>query len=376
MRRSYRTAFNVALGLLLQESIAVDRNSHVRSRELAEIQETSTPTSTGTEACRCEYPGEQLYGNTTLQSSGYLTVGSTLVLPSSHEACQDLWFICPDVEFFGTPWTNQKCPSSIEQNVTRRAVENVDRSQTEEQLDGERQSSRPLYSQPGTERNEYITDFHNLVDDRTEYYSFLPVDSEFCKNGGTRIRSGDSPTKNCQPKILSFTKAGDRRPLPGGTSVANEWFPNMGVKITASSDGGPDNMHPVVFDMDNPTANGVDRRRASMLGTHNELGNVLVPLRAQGLAGGVDDYGMLNFDFYQSTVVNYITLLNVDDLSKVFVTQADGTFSLFEVESAGPGGIQTVYIGLEKVVRLTVSFKTFAAVISLDLCIVRPSTGK
>jgi hypothetical protein len=253
-------------------------------------------------------------------------------------------------------------------------TEIVDSSQSQELQ--AHQSSRPLYAQAGAERNEYITDFHHLVDDRTEYYSFLPADSEFCKSGGTRIRSGDAPIPDCQPKILSFTKAGDRRPLPGGTSVANEWFPNLGVKITASSDGGPDNMHPVVFDMDNPFANGVDRRRAAMLGSHNELGNVLIPLRAQGLAGAADDYGMLNFDFYQSTDVNYITLLNVDDLSKVFVTQADGTFTLFDVESAGPGGIQTVSIGLTKVVRLTVSFKTFAAVISLDLCIVRANTSK
>jgi hypothetical protein len=31
---------------------------------------------------------------------------------------------------------------------------------------------------------------------------------------------------------LSFTKAGNNRPIPGGTFVANEWFPNLGVKIT------------------------------------------------------------------------------------------------------------------------------------------------
>lgn len=343
-------------------------------KKLSELSVTSTPTSNTSEVCRCEYPGEHLYGNITSQSGGFLTVGNTLVLPSSHEACQDLWFICPGVEFFGSPWTSQKCPSISEQNVTRRAAEIVDSSQSQELQD--HQNSRPLYSQAGAERNEYITSFQHLVNDKTEYYSFLPADSDFCKNGGNRIRSGDSPTKDCQPKILSFTKAGDRRPLPGGTSVANEWFPNLGVKITASSDGGPDNMHPVVFDMENPAGNGVDRRRASMLGTHNELGNVLIPLRAQGLAGAVDDYGMLNFDFYQNTDVNYITLLNVDDLSKVFVTQADGTFTLFAVESAGAGGIQTVNIGLKKVVRLTVSFKTFAAVISLDLCIVRASSSQ
>ena len=34
MRRNYRIAFNLALGLLVHESVAVDRKSYVRSREV------------------------------------------------------------------------------------------------------------------------------------------------------------------------------------------------------------------------------------------------------------------------------------------------------------------------------------------------------
>ncbi len=328
-----------------------------------------SPAQGSQEVCRCEYPGEHLYNKNTSNPGTFLSVGEAVVLPSSHPACIELWFICPDVEFLGgTPWTYE-C-SSVEKNGERRKIESIENPESRQHLEKGRQNQRPYNSKEGAKRNEFISEFHRLVDDGKEYYTTLPEDSEFCQNGGKRIRSGDLLPGDCASRILSFNKAGDRRPLPGGTSVANEWFPNLGVKITASSDGGPDNMYPIVFDMANPNSNGVDSRKASMLGNHDELGNVLLPLRAQGAAGPTDDYGMLNFEFYEKTFVNYVTLLNVDNISKVFVTQADGAFSLFGVESAGAGGIQTVNVGLENVVRLTVSFKTFAALVSMDLCIV------
>jgi hypothetical protein len=229
-----------------------------------------------------------------------------------------------------------------------------------------------FYKNENANGNGFPEEFHHLVDDSNkEFYTVLPADNDFCANGGTRIRSGEIPLGDCASKILSFSKAGDRRTLPAGTSVANEWFPNLGVKITASSDGGPDNMHPMVFDMANPHSNGVSSENASMLGGHVELGNVLVPLRGAGVVGSADDYGILNFEFHEQTFVNYITLLNVDNFSKIFVTQASGAVSIYGMDSAGLGGVQTVELGLENVIRLSVSFKTFAAIVSMDLCIIR-----
>lgn len=229
-----------------------------------------------------------------------------------------------------------------------------------------------FYENERNQGNSFPADFHHLVDtNQKEFYTVLPAEHAFCLHGGTRIRSGETPLGDCASKILSFAKAGDRRPLPGGTSVANEWFPNMGVKITASSDGGPENMNPIVFDMEDPDSNGVDSTKASMLGKHKELGNVLVPLRREGLVGPEDDFGILNFDFFEKTTVNYITILNADNFSRIFVTQADGSVSIHGMASAGLGGVQTVELGLENVLRLSVSFKTFAAVVSMDLCIMR-----
>lgn len=338
--------------------------------KLSMLNNTSSVQESGA-TCRCEYPGEQLYNASTSSSGTYLTVGETVVFPSSHPACVELWFICPDVELLGTiPWTYE-CPTT-EQNGARRMVESIDDSRKSQHLERGDPNVRSNNPKAGIQTNEFISEFHRLVDDGKEYYTLLPEEFGFCKNGGQRIRSGDTSPTDCTARILSFNKAGDRRPLPGGTSVSNEWFPNLGVKITATSDGGPDNMYPIVFDMANPDTNGVDSKRASLLGSHDELGNVLLPLRPHGAAGVVaDDYGMLNFDFYEKTFVNYVTLLNVDNISKIFVTQADGNFSFWGMESAGAGGIQTVDIGLDNVIRLTVSFKTFAAVVSMDLCIVK-----
>lgn len=131
-------------------------------------------------------------------------------------------------------------------------------------------------------------------------------------------------------------------------------------------------MHPVVFDIDHPDANGIRGHRTSALGRHDGMGNVLLPLRREGSVGASeDDFGVLNFEFYEKTYVNYITLLNVDNFAKIFVTQADGSISVLATEAAGPGGVQAVKIGRENVLRLSVTFKTFAAVVDMDLCLNR-----
>lgn len=130
-------------------------------------------------------------------------------------------------------------------------------------------------------------------------------------------------------------------------------------------------MHPMVFDMTNPGANGVGKYLAAELAGHDELGNVLVARRAKGVVGPVDDFGMLHFEFFDQTYVNFITLLNVDDNCRVSVTQGDGNVSVFDMKSAGRGGLRNVKIDLEDVFRITVSFKNFAAVVSMDLCLNR-----
>ena len=323
------------------------------------------------EQCRCEYPGENLYDDQTSLPETLITVNNSKVFPGLDPACIDLWFLCPNVDFFGgTPWTHE-CPSD-EQDGGRRKLQSNDSIKW--RFLGARQEpdKQSFYKSERNIGNEFPADFHQLLNGgQKEFYTTLPADNEFCMNGGTRIRSGGLPLANCESKILSFAKAGDRRPLPGGTSVSNQWFPTLGVKIAARSNGGAHNMYPVIFDMENPASNGVESNKAAMLGRHHELGNVLVPLRVAGATGPEDDYGQLTFEFYEKTSVNYITLLNPDDLCKVSITQANGTVSTFPVESAGPGGVQTVDLGLANVIRLTVAFTTFAAVVSLDLCIVR-----
>lgn len=299
-------------------------------------------------------------------------MGGTLVFPSSHPACVDLWFVCPGIDVLdgATPWTYE-CPSDEQNGVRRRRNSAVDSTRLRHLENRDHQNERPYYTKEGAADNQFPAEFHQLVDEsgKKEFYAVLPEDSKFCVDGGTRIRSGETPEVGCAEKVLSFGKAGDRRPLPGGTSVSNEWFLNLGVKITASSDGGPNNMYPIIFDTTSPDSNGVEHEKAAQLSLHDELGNVLVPLRLKGVDGPANDYGILNFDFYKKTTVNYITLLNVDDLSKIFVTQGDGTRSIYALESVGQGGVQTMELGLENVVKLTIVFKTFAAVVSMDLCL-------
>ena len=148
-------------------------------------------------------------------------------------------------------------------------------------------------------------------------------------------------------------------------------FLHHSLTTTASSDGGPENMYPMVFDMRNRNANGVSKYKATQLGGHDELGNVLVALRPKGMVSPENDFGMLNFEFFEETHVSFITLLNADSLCRVFVTQGDGGLTVFDVESAGRGGLRNVDIDLDDVLRMTVSFKNFAAVVSLDLCLNR-----
>lgn len=192
----------------------------------------------GSEPCRCEYPGEGVYeGVDEVDVQGYyITVGESVVFPSTHEACVDLWFVCPGVELNdGEPWSYE-CPSEEDaEGARRRQLGALREHGNLRHLLEHRQGNvdSPLYSEEGVATNPFPEEFHRLVDGPArDYYALLPSYNEFCVSGGSRIRSGETPLGNCASKILSFSKAGDRRPLPGGTSVANEWFPNLGVKIS------------------------------------------------------------------------------------------------------------------------------------------------
>ena len=314
-----------------------------------------------------------MYAQNSNVTDNFVSVGGTLVFPSYYSACVDLWFVCPGNEFVdAAPWTYQ-CPSNNQNGARRRtSATNAEENDTfRRNLGTGSQQQRPYYTKESAGKNSFPQHFHHLIDSSKQFYTLLPSDSKFCLNGGTIIHSGDTPLKDCASRTLLFEKAGNRRPLPGGTSVANEWFPNLGIKISASSDGGPDNMHPIIFDMASPNSNGVDPYKASLLGSHDELGNVLVPLRQAGVNGPPDDYGILNFDFYYKTLLNYVSVLNADSSSNLTVTQANGTVSVYGMQSAGSGAVQMLQLDMENVVRLSVSFKTFAAVVSLDMCIVR-----
>lgn len=185
--------------------------------------------------CRCEYPGEGIYDASEPVTGDYVTKGEYLVLPGTHEGCRDLWFVCPGVEFQGvTPW-QYECSTveSLTGGVRKLRELQTDHGYLRHKDDKDQPKDRAFYTTDGVNQNPFPAEFHQLVDGKKqEYYAVLPSDNEFCGSGGTRIRSGETPTGGCASKILSFTKAGDRRPLPAGTFVSNEWFPNLGVKIT------------------------------------------------------------------------------------------------------------------------------------------------
>jgi len=339
----------------------------------------------------------------------YVTIGKHVVLPSTHMACLDVWFLCPGVEFPGASQWQYECPSATSKRGDSRALQEVSKEHGHLRHNDHRTGNVDETShimKARVNRNPFPQEFHHLVG-QVGYYTMLPEDSDYCVNGGTRIHSGEKPNVDCTLRILSFKKAGDRRPLPGGTTVANEWYANMGVKITgtcpngvvfvcdvmvpspysswssmthvppicsiaASSDSGPGNMHPTIFDMENPTKNGVNLFKAAQLGKHDEFGNVLVAVRPEGSASDSDnDSGMLHFEFFQQTHVNFITLLNVNEFCRVIVTQANGKETIFTMDSAGRGGIRIVEIDLKDVFRMTVSFQSFAAIVSMDLCLNR-----
>ena len=193
----------------------------------------SNPTEEEAESfpCRCEYPGEGIYDADEPETGDYITKGKYLVLPGTHEGCQDLWFVCPGVDSLGlTPW-GYECSSNA--GVRKLRELQADHGNLRHNDHDAQTNDRAFYTADGVNQNPFPEEFHHLVDEKKqEHYTVLPSDNEFCSNGGTRIRSGETPTEGCAAKILSFTKAGDRRPLPAGTFVSNEWFPNLGVKIT------------------------------------------------------------------------------------------------------------------------------------------------
>eukprot|EP00934_Nitzschia_sp_Nitz4_P002511 Nitzschia sp. Nitz4//scaffold3_size479765//404373//405532//NITZ4_000173-RA/size479765-augustus-gene-1.583-mRNA-1//1//CDS//3329550977//2501//frame0 len=335
---------------------------HIRSRELSGVLTSTSETST----CRCEYPGEELYDadgavistsitGDLVASTSYAMDGETIVLPSTHDACSELWFVCPGVNFTGTPWSYE-CPSENE-NGSRRL---------------DTGSTRVYYTQEAESINDLPEEIHSLIDEdgsESLYYVVLPNTTDFCLNGGTSILSGEDPDYGCKAETLSFNKAGDRRPLPSGSSVGGEWFRTLGLKISASSDGGVDNIQPIIVDLSSQLSSStIPSDVYKALGSHSELSNVLVPLRLEGLEGDVNDHGMLTFTFSKDTTVNSITVLNASDYSKLFIIQADGTRTIKQLDSVGNGMKQTITLEKEKVVRLSVVFKSIGAVTGMDLC--------
>lgn len=332
--------------------------------------------------CRCEYPGEHLYevGTTTTE---YLQVGDTLVFPPSHPACVDLWFVCPEVSFAGTPWAYE-CPS--EETDGERKLVSVNRvvesPSSQRKLNRERENGRAYYSKAAVNENPYPEEFHHLVDEdgpKNQYFAKLPGDNAFCLNGGTTIRSGEIPIGECASRVLNFNKAGDRRPLPGGTAVGNEWFLNLGIKTFASSDGSSEGkFHPFILDSetyleDSPSEGSAFTDYLKQLGLRENVGNVLVPMHREGMVQSMaeGDYGSLHFDFYEKTFLKDITIANANDLSRLFVTQTNGQRTIFQLSSEGFGGIQTLELNMENVVKVSMVPKTFAAVVNMDICVVR-----
>lgn len=315
----------------------------------------------------------------------FVVIDDVMILPSVHAACQHLRFFCPGVEVSGSPWSYE-CPLEGEEPESRRA-----------QLRGQRRLETTFtlpYSVDEESSHSFSSAAHDVMDEdvtessNTESISYvlLPGNNGFCLQGGTKIIYSDEGPSACTTLELDFDKAEDGRPLAGRTFVADEWFPQLGIKISAKSHDGPQNVHPMIFDSEN-----IDESESSHLGSPNNacggpgegdggkigaqgeicelLGNVLIPSRKDGTSGD-SEFGILVFEFHEDTTVNSISLLNVDDdESQVTITQEDGTSTNIALSSVGQNGFQTIEVGLEKVNEFAVSLKSLAAVASLSLCI-------
>jgi hypothetical protein len=326
-----------------------------------------------------------------------------MILPRSHEACENTIFFCPGQEVQGEPWSYE-CPTG-EQN-------------------GERKRARLLRGQrrklEAYRRPEFVDDLpsegglvqrfpaavQHLMDAGGSYRSensevsfvVLPQDDDLCIeeewNPKTRSAPKGSPIEQCTNLKLDFEKAEDGKPLAGGTFVARQWLYKYGIKITAQSHQDPQNVYPLIFDAEDVGSNGVDREDSFSLGSPNvdcggtgvggggelgqpgenceALGNLLIPSRRAGTptSSSDADFGILVFEFYKMTVLGSISLLNV--LGNESRLQVDGSSVDMALSSVGENGLQVIHIDRSDVRKLSVSLKSFAGIASLDLCVLLP----
>jgi hypothetical protein len=309
-------------------------------------------------SCRCEYPGEDYYGD---KFDDYVTVDNVKILPLSYEACQDVSFVCPGEEADGSVVWSYDCSELAEEGEHRRA-----------QLRGQR-------SLKAIKRHEYSSLVTVL---RSPQVVVLPSEHDDC-----------APSISCTDKKLTFDKASDGRPLVGGSLIQNEFLHNYGVKITAQSQSDSKTVQPMLFDTENAELNGIEIPEIYSLGSPNvdcateasgigdggqpgrsgdncePLGNVLIAKKV-GPPTEEDQYGVLTFEFDDKVEVFYeIGLLNIlGSDSSVEFYQEDGSTTTKLLVSVGQNGLLIVPSNLRNVTKIVVDMRSFSAVTHLKFC--------
>lgn len=312
-------------------------------------------------SCRCEYPGEDYFKE---DFDDYMTVDNVIILPHSHEACQDVSFVCPGEQANDSVVWSYDCSELANDGEHRRA-----------QLRGQRSLG-----------NGKKHDFSKLVTAvRSSQVVVLPSEDDSC-----------APSTSCTDKQLNFAKASDRRPIPGGSMVQNEFVRKYGVKVTAQSRSDSKSVYPMIFDTENAGSNGIDIPEISGLGSPNvdctaeeasgigdggkiggsgencePLGNVLIAKKV-GLSTEEDQYGigLLIFEFDDKAEIFYeIGLLNIigSDSSISFYFE-DGSATNTPLVSVGQNGLQIVRWDLRNVKKIVVDMGSFSAVTHLKFC--------
>jgi hypothetical protein len=356
--------------------------------------------------CRCEYPEEDVYGEVEGgEVEEYIVIADVTILPRSHEACENIFFFCPGQEVQGTPWSYDECPTTSEQNGERKRAR---------LLRGQRRTleayRRPenVYDLPseGGLVQRFPAALHHLMDGGGSHVSenakmsYVVLPQDLCIDGVAETRSvPEGSPRECTNLELDFEKAEDGRPLAGGTFVARQWYQKYGIKITARSHQGPQNIYPLIFDSEDVGSNGIDREDSFSLASPNvdcggtgvggggklgqpgqnceTLSNLLIPSRRPGTPSLADapDFGILVFEFYKITALGSISLLNVlGNESRLQVVQEDGSSADMALSSVGENGLHRIRIDRAGVKKLSVSLKSFTGIASLDLCILLPET--
>jgi hypothetical protein len=311
-------------------------------------------------SCRCEYPGEDYYREELVD---YVTIDDVKILPPSHDACQDVSFVCPGHETNSSVVWSYDCSELAESGENRRA-----------QLRGQR-------SLKAIKRHEYSTLLSTL---RSPQQVVLPSENEAC-----------APSISCTDKQLTFAKASGGRPLAGGFLVHDEFLDNYGVKITAKSQNDSSKIvRPMLFDTENARSNGMEIPEIYSLGSPNQdcaaeasgigdggklgelgqncepLGNVLIAKKV-ALPTEEDQYGgILTFEFDNEIEVLYeIGLLNILGIdSSITFYQDDGSSMTTPLESVGQNGLLILRSNIRNVKKIVVNMRSFSAVTHLNFC--------